>query len=608
MSILSAIRQQSSSIDDLAKLPQTVIMQMAQRKQIAPEMVAPILSRKAEMIDAAVKTKAMQQGAPQTSVMEQILAKNAESEEPMIRENTGIAQIPVPEPKYAGGGIIAFAKGDLVDDDYEIDPYDDYAKAFAAIQRANAMPVASKQSRSGLSQMLPQSYEAALAEKGETPASIRKAAIEGTKNAPAPERTRGSHKYEDMVIREAERLGVDPKLALHVLYKETGNLKNPETAKSSAGAIGVMQLMPKTAKGLGVDPLNPEENIRGGVTYLKQMYDKYQDPTLALAAYNAGPGRVDRILKSGQGINALPRETQNYIRMAEGGEVKHFQYGGSTMGGFELENYPADESVMSEEYKKYFKEYQKELENRMKSKKNLPPELQAPDLKTDISKKTSDEGKTPSVDSKLPAVPAAKPAPEEAAVKSPFEMFLEQNAADREALKKQSAEDRSMALLAAGLGIMGGESPYAAANIGKGALSGVSYLSQANRQRAAEQAALDKARISAMHYQNLGDYYKSGVVNKEQRLADQQYERSMAEITKINSDIENAAKNNVALMKGIDTITDPAKLEMLVQRERARLQAIAQPRLASLYKRAGIEMPDFSPTPAATVSGYKLVK
>ena len=126
---------------------------------------------------------------------------------------------------------------------------------------------------------------------------------------------RGGHKYEDAVIKEAQRLGVDPSLALHVLYKETGNLKNPETAKSSAGALGVMQLMPKTAKGLGVDPLNPEENIRGGVTYLKQMYDKYQDPTLALAAYNAGPGRLDKALKSGQGIMGLPKETQNYVRM-----------------------------------------------------------------------------------------------------------------------------------------------------------------------------------------------------------------------------------------------------------------------------------------------------
>jgi len=111
MSILSAIRQQSGSIDDLAKLPQAMIMQMAQRKQIATEMVAPILARKAEMIDAVAKTKAMQGGVPQTSVMEQIIAQNSAAEQPQQMpqmENTGVAQLPVPERQYAGGGIVAF--------------------------------------------------------------------------------------------------------------------------------------------------------------------------------------------------------------------------------------------------------------------------------------------------------------------------------------------------------------------------------------------------------------------------------------------------------------------------------------------------------------------
>jgi len=119
MSILSAIRQQSNSIDDLAKLPQAMIMQMAQKKQIATEMVAPILARKAEMIDAAAKSKAMQGGLPQTSVMEQIMAQNAMAEQPQQMqqpipqsmpemENAGVAQLPVPERMYAGGGIVAF--------------------------------------------------------------------------------------------------------------------------------------------------------------------------------------------------------------------------------------------------------------------------------------------------------------------------------------------------------------------------------------------------------------------------------------------------------------------------------------------------------------------
>jgi hypothetical protein len=113
MSILSAIRQQSNSIDDLAKLPQAMIMQMAQRKQIAPEMVAPILSRKAEMIDAAARVKATQTAAPATSVMEQIMAQNAMAEAPASDRDIGVAQLPIRgdmynEQRMAGGGIVAF--------------------------------------------------------------------------------------------------------------------------------------------------------------------------------------------------------------------------------------------------------------------------------------------------------------------------------------------------------------------------------------------------------------------------------------------------------------------------------------------------------------------
>ena len=698
MSILSAIRQQSSSIDDLAKLPQAMIMQMAQKKQIATEMVAPILARKAEMIDAAAKSKAMQGGAPQMSVMEQIMAQNSAAEQPQqmpqqmpAMENAGVAQLPVPERMYAGGGIVAFARGSLIDDDEEIDPSDDYAKAAAMVQRANAMPVGMPATMpvnapAAKPSILPQSYEAALAEKGQTPASVRKMMIDSPKKGdyvmpPIDVPKRGGHKYEDMVVKEAQRLGVDPSLALHVLYKETGNLKNPETAKSSAGALGVMQLMPKTAKGLGVDPLNPEENIRGGVTYLKQMYDKYQDPTLALAAYNAGPGRLDKALKSGQGIMGLPRETQNYVRMAGGGEVKHFIKGDLVMGDYgeaRRASLPAGSTVVDDfgnvvekggkkikppikpsMYSKFMRkvpylgagltaaegidalvesdegtasefldpiaamqgtqggyerpERKKDVYAQMKEDiraENAPAKPVASYVPPIYTGMDSEDAATGLAMRKPPntAAAAAAAVPTPVKEKTAMELFLEQNAADREALGTQRTEDRNMALLAAGLGMLGGESPYAFSNIGKGGLSGVSYLSDANKQRAAQQAALDKNRVAAMHYGNIGDYYKSQTLSKEDKLNQQKYERSIGEITRINTAIENAAKNNVAQMKGIDAIVDPSKLEMLVQRERARLQAIAEPQLVSLYKTAGITMPNFSPAPSASVKDYKLVK
>lgn len=115
MSILSALKTQTNSIDDLAKLPQAMIMQMAQKGQIRPDMIAPILARKAELSQAVANTRAMQQGAqvPQT-VMEQIMNQNAMSETPESDRDVGLAQLPVREDMYApqrmaGGGIVAFA-------------------------------------------------------------------------------------------------------------------------------------------------------------------------------------------------------------------------------------------------------------------------------------------------------------------------------------------------------------------------------------------------------------------------------------------------------------------------------------------------------------------
>lgn len=81
-------------------------------------------------------------------------------------------------------------------------------------------------------------------------------------------------------------------------------------ARSRAGAMGLAQLMPGTARDLGVDPRDPYANLAGGARYLRQQLDRFDgDIELALAAYNAGPGRVLRA----RGVPAI-RETQSYVR------------------------------------------------------------------------------------------------------------------------------------------------------------------------------------------------------------------------------------------------------------------------------------------------------
>lgn len=102
----------------------------------------------------------------------------------------------------------------------------------------------------------------------------------------------GTADIKALITVTATRYGVPPALALAVAKQESGY---NQSARGAAGEIGVFQLMPGTAAGLGVDPYDLSSNVRGGVTYLSQMIRRYGgDYTKAVEAYNAGPGNVDR--------------------------------------------------------------------------------------------------------------------------------------------------------------------------------------------------------------------------------------------------------------------------------------------------------------------------
>lgn len=117
---------------------------------------------------------------------------------------------------------------------------------------------------------------------------------------------KGIYPVHEIISRYASQFRLEEALVNAIIKVESDY--NPR-AVSKKGAQGIMQLMPQTARELNVqDPLNPEDNIRGGTRYLRQMLDRFKDLDLALAAYNAGPSAVSR-------HGGIPpyEETRNYV-------------------------------------------------------------------------------------------------------------------------------------------------------------------------------------------------------------------------------------------------------------------------------------------------------
>jgi soluble lytic murein transglycosylase len=124
--------------------------------------------------------------------------------------------------------------------------------------------------------------------------------------------------YENIVTGHAKNYDLDPALLAAVIYRES---KFDAQAESDSGAIGLMQLLPDTAKGIAVhtggsqfevsDLWDPEINVRYGAFYLRRLLNKYGSVSWALAAYNAGQANVDAWRESGEGI-VFP-ETREYV-------------------------------------------------------------------------------------------------------------------------------------------------------------------------------------------------------------------------------------------------------------------------------------------------------
>jgi soluble lytic murein transglycosylase len=147
-------------------------------------------------------------------------------------------------------------------------------------------------------------------------------AVVDVTSPPWYERLRYPLRYSEFVRVHAREHSLDPALLAAVIYQES---KFRSGAKSSSGAIGLMQLTPRTARGIAIrthgssfqttDLYDPEINIRYGAWYLDNLFRKYGTERLVLAAYNAGQGNVDRWRARGEDIQFS--ETKAYVSRVE---------------------------------------------------------------------------------------------------------------------------------------------------------------------------------------------------------------------------------------------------------------------------------------------------
>ena len=482
------------------------------------------------------KAKAVPQQPAQPPIAQQVMAEAAQH---------GIDSAPSNLPVgMAGGGIVAFDDGGLANEQDEDEEYGGMnAQDTALLEKYMAGITADSSSELDEDEEMPEGIVAAMPRGKETENKgvginpEKKGASEGIQY------TSKKHKHEKEIREAARNAGISEDLFLHMMAKETGGLDNPESARSKAGAMGIAQFMPATAKQYGIDPMDMKQALPAAAKMTSNLLKHYGgDQRLAAMAYNWGQGNVDKWLASGADPSKVPGETQKYTRAAEGGIMKLAGGGVVAFGSPKLN--PNEDQLVNDTSDNpyalmgdigmltpsYTKDKRSFLDKTLRGIA-LPPEKPA-------IKPTATAPFTPPTQQELDTFDAATRDFEKEQMGKSDKTNIEDKAAEAagrkgeditsledmlneraKSAKNQKSIDNYMALLQAGLGMMGGTSPYAAANIGQGASKGIAHLADARKSQIAEENALLSGRLGLSRAQLLETSRRNALEQQARRDA-----------------------------------------------------------------------------------------
>jgi len=517
MSILGAIKAQSGTLTDLAKLPQALIMQMAQKGQIAQDMVMPILSKKAEMVEAARAMQNAQQqgGVPPTTVLEQIMQQNAMAEQPAPERgietlNTGRMN---PE-QYAGGGIVSFEhggevpsyagpKGSVVTTDPTF-PRIDYSTQIGRDQDKRSILIEELKTEQNkfVNEVDPENklriqknIESINREISRIPPSSRKTKIPSSESVIPYANATGIAQLPKKVYSEVKP-GDD------AVYDADGNLIS------------------------GTRPEGPSTNVGISDYLVPGLVEKKRAAEAAERKRKASEIPVETGAEVDAQIEALRKANTREIFNAEDRNKPGIK-------SLEKDPYLTGEKILDESLRK-----EKDFVGTMERPKIEPITANILELPEYIQQQIAKQPqKTPAeILERTKAARAAAGYTDEANEKK-----LEDIKAEREALPEEERQNKWMALAETGLAIAAGDSPYALQNIAKGGMKGAEAYKTYGKE------IKEKKRLLREREDRLSDLKQAERLRDADAIvaAQDKFDATNQQIDIANNDITNKAASKV---------------------------------------------------------------